>query len=97
MTCFFYLLTGLYCPGCGGTRGMHALLQGHVLLSIHENPMSLFLVLTGCLFLTEQILQKTGHEKKILPKSRLFWYSVLLVWLVWAVLRNFLPVLQPVT
>ncbi|RZK22967.1 MAG: DUF2752 domain-containing protein [Hymenobacter sp.] len=28
--CPFYLLTGLFCPGCGSQRATHALLHGHV-------------------------------------------------------------------
>lgn len=28
--CPFYVLTGLYCPGCGSQRAFHALLHGHV-------------------------------------------------------------------
>lgn len=28
--CMFHQMTGLHCPGCGGTRAMHALLHGRV-------------------------------------------------------------------
>lgn len=29
MPCLFQMMTGLYCPGCGGTRAVRALLSGH--------------------------------------------------------------------
>jgi len=29
-TCYFHLLTGLYCPGCGALRATHQLLHGHI-------------------------------------------------------------------
>jgi hypothetical protein len=29
-SCAFHKLTGLYCPGCGSTRAIHALLHGDV-------------------------------------------------------------------
>ena len=31
--CLFHELTGFYCPGCGGTRAVLALLAGHPVLS----------------------------------------------------------------
>ena len=37
--CLFHLLTGLYCPGCGGTRAFRALLAGNLLLSIRYHPL----------------------------------------------------------
>lgn len=32
--CSFYRVTGLYCPGCGGTRALTALLHGNLLQAI---------------------------------------------------------------
>lgn len=36
--CAFYALTGFYCPGCGGTRALRALLEGRFLLSFCYHP-----------------------------------------------------------
>ena len=35
--CMFYQWTGLYCPGCGSTRALSALLHGDVKASLHNN------------------------------------------------------------
>ena len=37
--CYFHMATGLLCPGCGGLRGLHQLLHGHVGAAFRLNPM----------------------------------------------------------
>ena len=36
-TCYFHLLTGLYCPGCGGLRAIHQLLHGNLAAAARLN------------------------------------------------------------
>lgn len=36
-TCTFKNLTGFYCPGCGGQRAFHALLNGNFAEAFHDN------------------------------------------------------------
>lgn len=36
--CVLLRLTGLYCPGCGGTRAFLLLLQGRFLASVYYHP-----------------------------------------------------------
>lgn len=38
LPCLFRLLTGLYCPGCGGTRSVRLLLEGDLLGSFRFHP-----------------------------------------------------------
>ena len=40
--CPFQRFTGLYCPGCGGTRALKALLHGDLLLSLQYHPLVLY-------------------------------------------------------
>jgi len=35
--CVTYRMTGWYCPGCGDTRALHALLHGHILQAFDYN------------------------------------------------------------
>lgn len=37
--CPFYYLTGLYCPGCGTLRGLHALMHGSLIGAWRCNPL----------------------------------------------------------
>ena len=53
--CLFHLVTGLYCPGCGGTRAVRYLLHGQLGKSLFYNPV----VLYGAIVLGK-ILKKPG-------------------------------------
>lgn len=35
--CMLYVMTGIYCPGCGASRATYQLLHGHVLTAMHYN------------------------------------------------------------
>ncbi|MFF7649798.1 DUF2752 domain-containing protein [Streptomyces sp. NPDC007983] len=37
--CPLFRLTGLYCPGCGGLRGAHALAHGELLRGLSDNAL----------------------------------------------------------
>jgi len=43
-TCPVYRYLHLYCPGCGSTRALSALLHGRFLEAIHYNPLFVALV-----------------------------------------------------
>lgn len=40
--CLFRLVTGLYCPGCGGTRALKAFLRGDLILSFLYHPLIVY-------------------------------------------------------
>ena len=76
--CMFHQLTGLYCPGCGATRALSALLHGDVLVSLHNN-----LLLVPLLSLIAVLLIKPQISLK-----RPVMIAVLAVVLAFTVLRN---------
>lgn len=47
LPCLFHEFTGFYCPGCGGTRAVKALLSGHPLISFLYHPLILYCVLAA--------------------------------------------------
>lgn len=54
--CIFHEITGLYCPGCGGTRAFFALLHGHPILSFMYNPAVLYFAFVAIFYAVWGIL-----------------------------------------
>jgi hypothetical protein len=42
--CPFHWATGLYCPGCGGLRAVHALAHGDLITALHRNALAVLLI-----------------------------------------------------
>ena len=94
-TCPLRAVTGIHCPGCGGTRSMLELLHGHPLRALHDNPASPLLVLTAILWYCEHVLAAFGKPMKLIPRSTWFWAALLVLHLIWSVVRLFVPELLP--
>ncbi len=87
--CPFHSLTGLNCPGCGLTRGFHALLNGDVLSALHFNALIpfyflFFLYLFVSLALT--LIRGRGLEFRVFSPRAI--YGFLVLTLVFSVVRN---------
>lgn len=84
--CLFKLLTGLYCPGCGGTRAVRALLHGEVLLSLQYHPLVLYtVVVTGAELLSLGVARAAKNPRLYLGHETLFVYiAVGIVIINWA-------------
>lgn len=94
--CTFHALTGLWCPGCGNTRSVTAMLHGDFLLAVRNNASLPFIaVLLICLYI-ELIFDICGKKVKILPRKGWIWWIVLAMFGVYFVARNFIPEIAPV-
>lgn len=56
--CMLNKLTGLYCPGCGGTRAVYALLSGQIIKSIYYNPIVAYAFFPGLWFMISQTIYR---------------------------------------
>jgi len=64
--CLFHLLTGYYCPGCGGTRAVQALLAGNLLRSFWYHPFVLYTTVVCGWFMVSQTIERiSGGRIKI--------------------------------
>ena len=87
MPCLFHLLTGLYCPGCGGTRAVKYLLQGHWAQSFQYHPLVLYGVAAMALELWSVLAVRRTGKPLIRPgrEIRLVYGGVVLVIINWIV------------
>jgi hypothetical protein len=82
-------MTGLACPGCGLTRGFHALFQGDVVAALDYNALLPVFAFVFGYFLVSMILvavRSRGLSFEIFRPR--FLYGFLVLSLVFAVLRN---------
>ncbi len=87
--CPLYAVTGFYCPGCGLTRGFHALFGGDVLTALHFNALlPIYAFILGYLIISMVLIAVRGRglSWKIFPPGAM--YGFLILALVFAVLRN---------
>jgi hypothetical protein len=88
--CPFYMVTGLYCPGCGSQRAFHALLHGDILQSAHKNILFVIflpLMIFSLLATVNNVFRKKKTDQRIF-NSLLFAKVVLVIVLTFWVLRN---------
>jgi len=87
--CPLYYLTGIHCPGCGLTRGFHALFHGDVLTALHFNALlPVYALVFGFMFVSMFLVAVRGRglSWKIFPPSAMYGFLVLAA--AFFVLRN---------
>jgi hypothetical protein len=86
--CLFHALTGLYCPGCGGTRAVYQLLHGHLLRALRDNA----LFVLALVALTAQgawfVMEKIRNQPVAFIVSPIMLWVLLITVFVFTGLRN---------
>lgn len=67
LPCLFRFFTGLYCPGCGGTRAVKALLSGEIVKSLYFHPLVLYVAAAGAVEIGFWIKERLKPSAKKLP------------------------------
>lgn len=89
--CEFLALTGLYCPGCGGTRAVKSLLRGDLIRSFLYHPFVLYCAVGYTVFMVYEFCKKHFKIfKKVFPVEVVICVGVgvlLLQWIVKVILQ----------
>ena len=93
--CSVHTLTGVWCTGCGNTRSVTALFHGQIWRAVRCNPTMPFFALVAILFYAETVIGIYNDKVRLLPRKKAFWWTVLALFLVFFILRNFIGALAP--
>ncbi|MBR5509866.1 MAG: DUF2752 domain-containing protein [Lachnospiraceae bacterium] len=89
--CYIRETFRLYCPGCGGTRAVLALLGGDILQSARYNPIVLLLLLDVIFTVGSRLLEKKCKNISRIIKFRIWYHLAFLVFIgVFFLWRNYL-------
>ena len=92
--CPFKLITGLQCPGCGGQRAAHALLQGDVVGALRYNWFLIYAAPYLLLLIVERFLLRGEWQIKVRrwAENKYVVWLYIVSYFVWLVVRNILHI-----
>lgn len=89
LPCPFRLITGWYCPFCGGLRMVHDMAHGQVVGALHDDALALPLLLIAvAAWLNLAIGRWRGRPVVRVRRPGWLWPAVTVVLIAWTVLRN---------
>lgn len=93
--CLWYEITGWYCPGCGVTRMLEALLYGNLYQALRFNPLLFILLPFGVVLLIDWLLHdKTQCSTALVNRiPKWFWIGLIIIAITFGILRN-LPIFE---
>ncbi len=86
--CAFHLITGFYCPGCGGTRALKLLLQGHIIRSFLCHPFVPYVAVFGGWFMLSQTIERLSRHRLAIGmhyRNLYLWIMLVLIFGNWIV------------
>lgn len=90
LPCFYLMLTGFYCPGCGAGRASYSILHGRFLEAFCYNPLMVILLPLLMLYIAARTLDWviTGGDHVDYKISIRFLVAVLALVFIYWIIRN---------
>lgn len=89
--CPLHWLTGWNCPGCGGQRALHALLQGHPIEALRYNMAAPLIVLYIVLAFVAGCSKPQSHVRRLVYNK--YYHGICLsLFAVWTIARNIIGI-----
>lgn len=88
----------IYCPGCGGTRALIALLNFDLLKSLYYNPLVMMLIIDFISIVILNITKKRNKQNiQAYHKANIVIQSAFLIgWLSFSIFRNYLLIFKDI-
>lgn len=87
--CYVRKRSGLYCPGCGGTRAFFAVLQGNFLGSFFYHPLVLYMGVLYVVFMFRGVIHFLSKGKYPFMKFHLgYIYVAIVITIVQFLVKN---------
>ncbi len=93
--CFLYRKLHLYCPACGNTRSVSALLNGDITASLQFNITPVLILLLATIAYIEFAAASFGRPIRLLPRQLWFYIVLIALMLLYYIARNLSTVLAP--
>ncbi|MDF2539784.1 MAG: hypothetical protein K0S76_2805 [Herbinix sp.] len=93
--CPIYEYHHLYCPGCGNTRSVAALLNGDILKALRFNIVPFLLGVFVLIAYIELVTYSFGKHLRLVPRSNKFYITTSIILVLYYIFRNFIPYLTP--
>lgn len=93
--CTFYRFYRHYCPSCGNTRSVTALLHGDLLTSLRFNVVPILSILLLIPAYIELATYSFGKHIRILPRKLSFYMTIITLLIIYFFARNLSPYLTP--
>ena len=94
-SCPFYARFHLYCPACGNTRCIKALLSGNLLSALRYNASPVLFGIFLFLAYVEFAAYSFGRKLRLLPRKLSFYITLIILLVLYLIIRNYIPYLTP--